>query len=92
MLKDKLSDSNGTESIPLSKEEAQKLAELAKKGEFRAEDFGLTSQEEMIVKEALKDGLTAAAISMILKPNKTTIQSLTMCFGRCSQNIFLTIE
>lgn len=67
MLKDKLSDSNGTESIPLSKEEAQKLAELAKKGEFRAEDFGLTSQEEMIVKEALKDGLTAAAISMILK-------------------------
>lgn len=67
MLKDKLSDSNGTESISLSKEEAQKLAELAKKGEFRAQDFGLTSQEEMIVKEALKDGLTAAAISMVLR-------------------------
>lgn len=67
MLKDKLSDSNGNESIPLSKEEAQRLADLAKKGEFKAEDFGLTSQEEMIIKEALKDGLTAAAISMILK-------------------------
>lgn len=67
MLKDKLSDNSGTESIPLSKEEAQKLAELAKKGEFKAEDFGLTSQEEMIVKEALKDGLTAAAITMIIK-------------------------
>ncbi|HHU53643.1 MAG TPA: hypothetical protein GXZ43_06175 [Clostridiaceae bacterium] len=67
MLKDKLSDSNGNESIPLSQEEAQRLAESAEKGEFKAEDFGLTSQEEMIVKEALKDGLTAAAISMILK-------------------------
>lgn len=67
MLNDKLSDNKGIESIPLSKEEAQKLAELAKKGEFKTEDFGLTSQEEMIVKEALKDGLTAAAISMILK-------------------------
>lgn len=67
MLKDKLSDSNGTESIPLTKEESQKLAELAKEGEFRAEDFGLTSQEIMIVKEALKDGLTAEAISMVLK-------------------------
>ena len=40
MLKDKLSDSNGTESIPLSKEEAQKLAELAKKGEPCSNWFG----------------------------------------------------
>ena len=77
MLKDKLADSNGTESIPLSKEEAQKLAELAKKGEFRAEDFGLTSQEEMIVKEALKDGLTAAAISMILKAAPEIYKAIT---------------
>lgn len=67
MLRNKLSDSNGNESIPLSKEEAQRLADLAKEGKFKAEDFGLTSQEEMIVKEALKDGLTAAAITMILK-------------------------
>lgn len=67
MLRDKLSDNEGNESIPLSKEEAQRLAELAKEGQFKAEDFGLTSQEEMIVREALKDGLTAAAVSMILK-------------------------
>lgn len=67
MLRNKLSDSDGNESIPLSKEEAQRLAELAKEGKFKAEDFGLTSQEEMIVKDALKDGLTAAAITMILK-------------------------
>ena len=31
MLKDKLSDSNGNESIPLSQEEAQRLAESAEK-------------------------------------------------------------
>ncbi len=67
MLRDKLADNEGNESIPLSKDEAERLAQLAKKGEFKAEDFGLTPQEEMIVKEALKDGLTAAAISMILK-------------------------
>jgi hypothetical protein len=67
MLRNKLSDNNGNESIPLSKEEAQKLATLAKEGKFKAEDFGLTSQEEMIIKEALKDGLTAAVISMVLK-------------------------
>jgi len=67
MLKDKLADSEGNESISLSKEEAQRLAEVAKEGKFRAEDFGLTSQQEMIIKEALKDGLSAAVISMVLK-------------------------
>lgn len=67
MLNDTISDNKGNESISLSKEDSEKLAELAKKGEFKAEDFGLTSQEEMIVKEALKDGLTAATLSMILK-------------------------
>lgn len=36
--------------------------------------------------------ITLASIYLKAKPNKTTIQSLTMCFGRCSQNIFLTIE
>lgn len=67
MLKDKLADNEGNESIPLSKEESQRLAVLAKEGKFKAKDFGLTSQEEMIIKEALKDGLTAAVISMVLR-------------------------
>ena len=67
MLRNKLADSNGNESIPLSKEEAQRLAEHAKQCKFKAEDFGLTSQEEMIIKKAIKDGLSAAVISMILK-------------------------
>ncbi len=67
MMNDKVSDQEGNESIPLSYKDAQKIAESAKKGEFKAKNHNLTSQEEMIVKEAMKDGLTAATISMILK-------------------------
>lgn len=67
MLRNKLTDNNGNESIPLSKEEAHKLAEIAKEGKFKAEDFNLTSQEIAIMKAALKDGFTAAAITMVLK-------------------------
>ena len=67
MLRDKLTDNNGNESIPLSKEDAHTLAELAKEGKFKAKDFDLTSQEISIMKAAIKDGFTVAAITMVLK-------------------------
>ena len=45
MLKDRLSDDKGAESIPLSKKEAEVLAKLAKQGKINADDLGLTTEE-----------------------------------------------
>lgn len=71
LLRDRISDNDGNESIPLSREDAEKLAAIAKEGKFKADDYGITAPEllnaEMVVKEALKSGLSAAAISMVLK-------------------------
>lgn len=71
MLTDRLKDSDGVESIPLSKDEAEALATLAKKGEINAEDIGLTPRQlvkfENIMQQACKAGVTAATISLMLK-------------------------
>ncbi len=70
-LRGKISDNEGSESIPLSREDAEKLAAIAKEGKFKAEDYGITAPEllnaEMVAKEALRSGLSAAVISMVLK-------------------------
>lgn len=71
LLRDRISDNQGNESVPLSREDAEKLALLAKEGKFKAEDYGITAPEllslEMVVKESMKAGLSAAVISMVLK-------------------------
>lgn len=71
MLRDKISDSEGNESIPLSEEDSRKLAVLAKEGKFKADEFGIEAPElinaEMAIKESLKAGMSAAVISMALK-------------------------
>ena len=71
MLRDRISDNEGVESIPLSEKEARELAEIAKAGEFRAEDYGITAPEllnlEMVMKESLKAGASAAIISLVLR-------------------------
>lgn len=71
LLRDRISDNQGNESIPLSKEDAEKLATLAKEGRFDAEELGITAPEllnmEMVMKEALKSGISAAVISLVLK-------------------------
>lgn len=71
MLKDKIETSEGTKSIPLSREESELLAQLAKKGEFDANDHGLTTEElvkyKYVMEQAFKAGLTAATISFVLK-------------------------
>ena len=80
LLQDRISDNEGNQSIPLSKEEAEKLAVLAKEGKFKAEDFGLSAPDvlnlEMLVKESLKGGLTAAVISMALKVGPEVFRSI----------------
>lgn len=71
LLKDKVSDNKGNESIPLSEEEAKELARLAKEGNIDPKELGLTTEElvkyEYILKQAFKAGLTAATISIVLK-------------------------
>lgn len=71
LLTDRLSDNEGNESIPLSKNDAEVLAAIAKEGKFSAEDYGISAPEllnlEMVVKESLKAGLSAAIISLVLK-------------------------
>ena len=71
LLRDKVKDNEGNESIPLSKQEAHDLAQLAKEGGVNPEDLHLTTEEltkyTHILKQSYKAGLTAATISMVLQ-------------------------
>lgn len=71
LLKDRLENDKGVESIPLSKAEAEALARAAKEGNISAEDLGLTTEElmqyEYILQQSLKAGLTSATITLVLK-------------------------
>ncbi|CAG9606537.1 hypothetical protein [Pseudoneobacillus rhizosphaerae] len=71
MLKDKIETSEGTESIPFTREESEILARLAKEGEFDAGEYGLTTEQlvkyKYVMEQAFKAGLTAATISIVLK-------------------------
>ena len=74
MLKIKIEDSEGTESIPLSTEDAKKIAELSKQGLVTEEELkklGVSTEDiikfEYILKESFKAGLIALQITLILK-------------------------
>lgn len=71
LLTDRLKSSDGVESIPLSKQEAESLATLAKEGKVDSEELGLTPTEVIhfknILKQSFKAGMTAATISVMLK-------------------------
>ena len=71
LLRDKVKDNEGNESIPLSEQEARELASLSKEGAVNPEDLHLTTEELIkytnILKQAYKAGLTAATISMALR-------------------------
>lgn len=70
LLTDRIQSSKGTESIPLTDEEALKIAKLAKEGKFDPKEFGLDPKElisdKYIFNEAFKAGLSAAVISAVL--------------------------
>ncbi len=80
LLKDRLSNDEGVESIPLSKEEAEALANLAKQGNVSAEELGLTTENlvefDYIMQQAFKAGLTAATISIVLKVAPEIIKAI----------------
>lgn len=80
LLKDRISDNKGNESIPLTEEDARKLAELAKKGEFDPAAWGLTTEElikyKYVLKQAFQAGLSAATISIVLKVAPEIIKAI----------------
>ncbi|ETP72539.1 hypothetical protein UYO_1468 [Lachnospiraceae bacterium JC7] len=70
-LSDRIKDGNGTESMPLTKEEAETIAKVCKEGKFDPKDFGLELSDlittKYILQQAAKAGLTAAALSVVIK-------------------------
>ena len=69
-LRDRLQAPDGTESIPLSREEAQAIAELAQNGEFNPEDFNIkistVISPKYVMKQAIGTGIEVAAINTVL--------------------------
>ena len=70
-LMDGIKDNEGTESIPLTKSEAEAIADLCKTGDFKPEDFGFTLEKlitpEYMIQQALKAGITSAVITLVLQ-------------------------
>lgn len=71
MLRDRVSDSSGNESVPLTEQESRMIANLAKTGEATDDLPGLEAFKEEMLKQSVADickaGLTAATISLVLK-------------------------
>lgn len=86
LLTDRLKDNEGNESIPLRREDAEKLAALAKGGKVSAEEIkreigvDLSTDElltyEYILNQALKAGMTASTISLVLKLSPEIINAI----------------
>ena len=70
-LSDRLRAPDGTQSKPLTYEEAQAIAELSQKGEFEPEDFGVTLSQvvsyRMILKQALGIGLDIGVLKTVFE-------------------------
>ena len=71
LLTDRIRSSDGIESIPLSKNEAEVYTQLGKDGAFDASKVGITTEElvnlQNFLKQSMKAGVSAAMISMVLK-------------------------
>lgn len=73
-LTDRVKAADGTESIPLTKADAEAIANAARDGEFDPKDFHITTAEvisgKYIAKQAVKSGATAALIeaAIVLGP------------------------
>ncbi len=73
-LTDRIKTSDGVESVPLSKAEAEAIAKAAQDGNFSAAEFGITTssaiQGSYIARQAVKAGATSAIIeaAVVLGP------------------------
>lgn len=67
-LKDRLEAPDGTSSTPVSYEDMQAIAELAQDGEFRPEDFNISTSQiitpKYLIKQSIMSGLTSASLNM----------------------------
>jgi len=70
-LTDRVKSPTGSNSIPLSEQEAKLLAQLAKEGGFDPSNWGITTEQLIdwspILNQAFKAGLSAAVISVVLE-------------------------
>ena len=70
-ITDRIKSSDGVESIPLSKEDSNQLAMLARDGDIDLNKFGINTENlvnyEYIFKQALNAGIKASIVSMVLK-------------------------
>jgi stage V sporulation protein SpoVS len=82
-LTDRIKSNEGSESIPLTIEEAEELARLAKEGKFdpAAATWNLTPEElikwQHIVKQARQAGMSASVITCVLEVAPELINVLT---------------
>lgn len=97
LLQDKIRNNEGIESIPLSVEEAKKIAQFSKQGIFNAADFGLTPKNlidfKCIAQQAFKAGITAAVISLVLRVAPEILKALSYLIkqGEIDENQFKRI-
>lgn len=80
LLQDRLRDSNGTESVPLSEKDARAIAQAAKEGKFDPRQFGISTDQlintDYIRAQAIKAGFSAAAITVALKTAPEIIKGI----------------
>lgn len=79
-LNDCVRDAEGNSSTPLSNDLAKQIADVAKEGEFDPASLGLTTEElikyEYVLQQALKAGMTAATITLVLKVAPEIIKAI----------------
>ena len=70
-LSERIRSSDGIESVPLSKDEAEAIAALCRDGRFKPEDFGIsldaTVTSQFILNQALKGGINASILTFVIQ-------------------------
>ena len=97
LLRSKISDSKGNESIELTEKDARKLAQLSKEGDVTAEKLNLTTEELIrfkdILRESCKAGMSAAVITLVLKTSPEILKAIHYLIenGEIDEEQFKTI-
>lgn len=90
-LKDRLEAPDGTKSTPMTYDEMQAIAELCQNGDFKPEDFGITTSQiitpKYIVKQSINAGLSSAALNAVLTvgPDVFTILKVAAKEGKIDE-------
>ena len=75
-----ITDENGNTSYELTKEQAEKLAQMSKDGEIDLKQFGISADilltKEYILKQSLKAGYTSAVIALVLQISPELIKAI----------------